>query len=1476
MQLTLTLEAEHGATTEVLLDADPATPLRIVEQVLAPHLPAPGRLLLAGAPLDADLALGDSGLRDGVRLGVGTPLPCPPAARPGTPQLHVVGGPDAGCILPLSDGRTVLGRGAVADLRLDDKGLSRRHLAVSGGNPCSVEDLGSTNGTWLDGEALEAGVPAPLTSESLLVAGRSRLALRYAAAPDAVLEPDGIGGLAYNRPPRVAPVAPAVRVQLPVPPAEREAARVPWLAALLPLALGGVLAAVTHSPTFLLFSLLSPLLLLGNVVQDRRTGRRRSRQEARRYADATAEAGAQLRAARLTEEQVRRRAGPDPAALLVAATGPTGRLWERRAGDADALALRVGLADQRAEVELVAPPGTPPPEPPVAREVPVLLPLRALGVVGVAGPVDSVRATARWLVAQAAVLHSPRDLRVVVLADGGADGGAWSWVRWLPHARDGDRADRSIVRVGTDAETTGCRVAELTALVERRTARLEARGGRPRPGAADPEPAVLVVLDGARGLRRLSGVPRLLGAGPSVGVHVLCLDEDESSLPEECSALVLHGRVPASGLTVRSAGGEPLDHVLPDAVSTSWAMEVARALAPLRDTSDDGRRGLPTDVRLLDLLGLDQPSAGALLERWSDRPASTAATVGQCADGPFVLDLAAGPHVLVAGTTGSGKSELLQTLVASLAVGNRPARMSFVLVDYKGGAAFRDCARLPHTVGLVTDLDPHLTRRALASLSAELRRRESLLAVAGVPDLPAYERLGGPCGPLPRLVIVVDEFAALSAELPEFVRGLVGAAQRGRSLGVHLVLATQRPGGVVSPEIRANTDLRIALRVTDEADSRDVLDSPAAAHLPRHAPGRALVRTGPAPPSAFQTARVGGSRSGTGAGAPYAVAVPWEQAGRPPAACPRVEAGDGDTDLQLLVEALREASAHSGALSVQPPWLPPLPPVLSVDDLAAGACDELPYGLADLPAEQDRRPAVLDLAAGGHLLVVGTARTGRTTLLRTVAGQLARTRPVEDVHLHVLDCAGGGLLGLMALPHVGAVVCREETERVVRLLTRLLAEVARRQDLLARAGWADLPEQRAAAPSGAALPYLVLLLDGWEAFLHGFEDVDGGRPVDVLLRLLREGPAAGLRVVMTSGRGGLLGRVSALLDQRLVLRLADPADAALAGLSPRDLPEQAPPGRGVLTGGTLAGPVPAGDAAPPVAAPPVAAVPVAAVPVAAVPAAAVPAAAVPAADVEVQVALLAPDASGPAQVAALKEIGQAAQADVPACRRPFRVDPLPVVVTLEQLADVPGDRLPDASSYVPLGLGGEQVLPVGVDLAEDGPGFLVAGPRRSGRSTALVTMATALVTRRCGVVAVLPRRSPLADVDGLLAVLRPDENVVLAGLLAREGPVVVLVDDVEALHEAPVTAVLQDVLRHGPGRGRAVVVAGSAEELAATFRGLVVEVRRSRCGLLLQPQGPLDGDLLGLRLPRASGTGPPGRGLLAVAGQVTPVQVALA
>ncbi len=283
--------------------------------------------------------------------------------------------------------------------------------------------------------------------------------------------------------------------------------------------------------------------------------------------------------------------------------------------------------------------------------------------------------------------------------------------------------------------------------------------------------------------------------------------------------------------------------------ATAGAQRFARALAPLRDaTPDDQQSALPAAARLLDLLPFDATDAVALETSWRVSPRGTRVVLGVGEDGePLVVDLAAdGPHTLVAGTTGAGKSELLQTLVAGLALANRPDEMSFVLVDYKGGAAFRDCARLPHTVGTVTDLDGHLTERALRSLGAELRRRETVLRSAGCKDLDDYLATA-PAGspPLARLVLVVDEFATLVEELPDFVGGLVGIAQRGRSLGVHLVLATQRPGGVVSADIRANTSLRIALRVTDPAESTDVVDVRDAADIPRANPGRAVLRAGP-------------------------------------------------------------------------------------------------------------------------------------------------------------------------------------------------------------------------------------------------------------------------------------------------------------------------------------------------------------------------------------------------------------------------------------------------------------------------------------------------------------------------------------------------------------------------------------------------------------------------------------------------------
>ncbi len=399
--------------------------------------------------------------------------------------------------------------------------------------------------------------------------------------------------------------------------------------------------------------------------------------------------------------------------------------------------------------------------------------------------------------------------------------------------------------------------------------------------------------------------------------------------------------------------------------------------------------------------------------------------IGVHGAGPVVLDLVRdGPHALVGGTTGSGKSELLLSLVASLAAVNRPDELAFLLVDYKGGAAFAECADLPHVLGVVTDLDAALTERAMTSLDAELKRRERLLGEHGCRDLTAYHARKRPGDPaLPRLVLVVDEFRALAEELPSFVAGLVRVASLGRSLGIHLVVATQRPAGVVTADMRANLGLRIALRVRDVVDSLDVLEAPDAARIHECTPGRAFLRSAATELAQFQCALVTG-RTAVQQGVRL-LAVDGI-----PVAPPQ---GSPDTDLARLVEACGEATQLCRADRVAPPWLPPLPRLVPSESLA-GMPGQVAIGLLDDPAAQAQRPYLWDVG-GGHLGITGPPRSGRTTALQVVAAQLALATSPCDAHVYAVHT--GALAGLEALPHVGAAVDLSDLDRLDRLV-RLL------------------------------------------------------------------------------------------------------------------------------------------------------------------------------------------------------------------------------------------------------------------------------------------------------------------------------------------------------------------------------------------------------------------------------------------------------
>lgn len=1407
MRITLTLEGPLGATDH-LVECDDAMAGRELVAALLAH--GQGTSALTIPPKDGlvqqvshDGPVGALGLRDGVRVGVdGVDTRDVPLPVEGL-QLHVVGGPDAGRVFALPVGVHELGRSGV--ISWADASLSRRHLRLEvTADEVRVTDLGSSNGTRVEGTALVADEAVVWRVGDLLEAGDSLLLLRTAADVRAAVEPAEPGWLNFLRPPRLLPLHVQPAVEVPEAPQRRKPRRIPVVAMVAPLVFG-IVMAIVWNPMFLMFALLSPIMMGANLVSERRGDAKEYREAVAQYERDLAAAQEALDRAVRSETGRLREELADPADTFVTALLPGRRLWERRRHDEDAYALRLGTSDVPSTVKVT---GADDGADHTLHAVPVGVSLPRAGVVGLAGPHAQVDATLRWVVAQLATYHAPRDLTMSFLT--GRGGPEWGWLRWLPHLRP-DAPDSCLALVGNDTETVAAQVTMLAALVKaRREAARESRA------AASSFPAHVVVVHGYRELRGTVGLATVLEDGPAVGVYAVCTSDDERSLPESATAtLVVDATQPAYAV-LRRSGQATLARVLLDGVTDAWCDRLARELSPLRDVGATSQgESLPDSARLLDVIGLEPPTADAVRARWRTQPRSTTMTLGVGLQGPFALDLAAdGPHGLVAGMTGSGKTELLQTMIASLAVANRPDHLNFVLVDYKGNAAFKDLVHLPHTVGNVTNLDKHLVERALVSLNAELKYRQRFLDRAKVKDIEDYQLLHSKephRPPLPRLLLVIDEFAQLVKDLPEFVTGLVSIAQLGRSLGIHLVLATQRPSGSVSPEIRANTNMRIALRVADAADSSDVLESPEAARIPKSSPGRGFARLGAGALLAFQAGRIGGRRPGvvaTDVAPPFLAPVGWSSLGyRPPQPVRRrAQEEVADTDLAALVDALVEAAAAEDVDVQRSPWLDPLPEQLLWQDVVDGKAvrgevPPLPYGRRDLPDDQSQETASFDLDGDGHLLVFGSAKSGRSQVLRTVAASIARLTDPADVHVYALDCGNGALNPLGALPHCGAVVGRTESERAQRLLGRITIEMDRRQGLLAAEGYADIREQRWG--SQEPLPHLVLMLDRWEGFVPTLGEND--EILNSVLRILREGAGVGVHALVTGDRTmANNSRVVSMTENKLTLRFADRSDYGLVGLPPRQLPERVPPGRGFAAGMR-----------------------------------------------ETQVALLSADDSGQAQAAVLHSLAEEAKASGSTDLRPFRVDVLPTRASLDLAMEL---RLPTvAEPAVLVGIGGDELTTFEADRRN--PAFIVAGPNRSGRSTVLAAAARGFVSTGGQVLAVAPRPGPLRDLTGLPGVLGVvtdpgASSETLEGLLSTAtAPVLLVVDDGEVLRESPANDLYQRVAR-GQVDSVFMLLGGHRDGLCAGFSGWQIDARKSRQGLLLSPQELGDGDLVGTRLSR--------------------------
>lgn len=1421
--------------------------------------------------LDPALPVADSGIKSGDRVAVsqaGTHY-ADHAARP-VAAITVLQGPDAGLRVPLPAGNQTIGRGSGCELRLSDTLVSRRHVRVFlGPGSAEVLDLGSANGMTLNDEPVARG---PWLPGDRLRVGDSVLGIEFATAPVAAQggaqAAAHAGATAFNRSPVITASYAGQVLETPDVPEAGHAQRFPLLSMLAPFVIGGVLYAVTRNAMSLIFVALSPMMMGANLVEERWAAARGSKGSMAAFRRDLAELDKAASAARAAEWRTRNGEHPPTAHCLAAAARRSPLLWSRRPGAPRFLDIRVGaavlgsrlrfdtqrnrraLAAAQAELDqLLAGYRT-------VNDVPFTLSLAEHGSIGIAGePVAALDVT-RAIVCQLAALHSPAEVVLTAFCAGRATAD-WDWLKWLPHTSSAHSPLTGPHLVcGPESAVL---LAQLEDLVRFRLSG-NSGGGAGHYGAAvqyagtggglagtqDTGATMLVLVD-ARIPGDRARLVELSRVGPAAGVYCVWLAQRAEYLPAACSAFIdVRGDRTVSvgdSKTGTSTGG-----IAGDAVDAAAASGFSRAMAPLVDAgavlADDS--DLPRSVSWLDLNDpriADDPAA--VVERWQEsrsilagpaaappgprRPGTLRAIVGAAADGPHTLDLRSqGPHALVGGTTGAGKSELLQTWILAMAAAHSPQRVTFLLVDYKGGSAFRDCVDLPHTVGLVTDLSPHLVRRALVSLGAELTYREHLFAEKRVKDLQELEKTGDPATP-PSLVIVVDEFAALVHDVPEFVDGMVNVAQRGRSLGLHLVLATQRPTGVIKDNLRANTNLRLALRMADEGDSDDVLGSPEAAYFDPALPGRAVSKTGPGRLVPFQAGYVGGWTSAAQRAPDVSIEELVVGEGRAWPAPERVAAAaaeHGPTDIMRITATIRRASEVAGLPAPRRPWLDELANVYDLARLPTRRRDdELVYGVVDEPAQQRQSVVAFYPDTDGNLAIFGTGGAGKSTALRTLAVAAAVTARGGPCQVYCLDFSSRGLDMLADLPHVGAVIHADEGDRARRLLRTLLAMVDDRARRYSQVRAGSITEYRDVAGARQE-PRVLVLLDGFAAFRQQYEMADGGKWFDAFNTIAAEGRPLGIHVIITADRPAALPpRLTSRIQRRLTMRLADDAEYVLAGAEPGIITPESPPGRAVIGRS------------------------------------------------EVQIAVFG---GGPDIMAQARAIGQlAASMRRQRLSSAPRVEQLPEIVRLSDLPAV-------ADGRPAVGIADDTLTPVG--FRPEGI-FLVSGPPSSGRTTAVATTIVALDRATPGVTSVFfgGKRSPLISLGIWQQVASdPAEVAELAGKLeqaAREPGsgqrLAVVIEQLTDFLGGPADMPLAAMIKTLSGDGHVVIAEAETSALGQAWP-LLNAVKSARTGLALQPEQS-DGLLVyKTEFPKSRRSEfPPGRGLLVEGGRVRLAQIAI-
>ena len=622
-------------------------------------------------------------------------------------------------------------------------------------------------------------------------------------------------------------------------------------------------------------------------------------------------------------------------------------------------------------------------------------------------------------------------------------------------------------------------------------------------------------------------ISKFVEKAKDLGVTFVFFGDKIADVPQGCGYIISIQNAQSAELINTQDKSETVQFEYPT-LQDAQAQEIVKLLAPVYTEEISLEGTLTKNISMFEMLNILAVDDIDLEKRWASSQVfkSMAAPLGVSKTGIVNLDLhdkAHGPHGLVAGTTGSGKSEILQTYILAMATLFHPYEVGFVIIDFKGGGMVNQFKELPHLMGAITNIDGKEINRSLKSIKAELQKRQRLFADADVNHIDKYIRkfkAGEVSEPLPHLIIIVDEFAELKAEQPEFMKELISAARIGRSLGVHLILATQKPSGQVNEQIWSNSRFKLCLKVQSQEDSNEVIKSPLAAEIKE--PGRAYLQVGNNEIfELFQSAYSGAPERADDSNVKEFTIYSLTESGKriPVYAQKKKKSGEGSaTQLDAIVQYV-----HNYCDGINLKKLPDicLPSLSHSIDFAAREKDkdvgryDVEIGVFDDPENQYQGVYSVDLASN-NLIMIGSAQTGKTNVLQSIIRSLSTKYSPDEVSIYIIDFASMVLKNFEKLNHVGGVVCSSEDEKLKNLFKLLQAEIEMRKERLMSVGVSSFTAYKEAGMKD--MPLMVLMIDNLTALKELYFQDD-----DELLALCREGLTVGLSIVIANAQTAGIG-----------------------------------------------------------------------------------------------------------------------------------------------------------------------------------------------------------------------------------------------------------------------------------------------------------------------------------------------------------------